>query len=311
MDYTGVVFRVFHKGKPAGEFLQEYGPGQLKASDNQPAFLLGSNRFHWEPNGNPPSYTLSLQGEVKGGKKLLRARLFFTPQPAAFPQLDPPEMTSTHTWVLAAPHCRVEGTLQWCDGAGDIQKEEPFVGRGTHDHHFGTVPLDRFVKAWQWGRIYAGDQALLYSVQTALNEIEPASALLFLLDKGRVEFFSRKFELTLKKNTRNFFWLPFFKKFGLTGGAGDPLRAVEVNHPKILSDGPVSLILETEGTWSLGGKPRKGHGMSNYVYAPRLSRKFFFPMLKGKTTVVLKPKDLFPPSSPVPGGDVSFTRPDT
>ncbi|HET9870620.1 MAG TPA: hypothetical protein VFR02_09015, partial [bacterium] len=80
LDFCGVAFRLFKHGAPAGEFFQEFTPGQLKASEEQAAVLLGPNRFHWDASGDPPGYHLSLQGAVGRGRTL-RARFFFIPEP--------------------------------------------------------------------------------------------------------------------------------------------------------------------------------------------------------------------------------------
>ncbi len=47
---------------------------------------------------------------------------------------------------------------------GNVKKEN-FVGKGYHDHHFGSVPLGQFVKAWHWGRAFLGEETLVYSLQ--------------------------------------------------------------------------------------------------------------------------------------------------
>ncbi|HEY5038371.1 MAG TPA: hypothetical protein VIJ93_04785, partial [bacterium] len=118
LDFCGVIFRLFHKGRLAGEFLQEFDHDMLRASDSQPAVLLGSNRFNWDPAGNPPSYTLTLQGPLQTNGKSLRARLFFTPERISLPAPQSSEDLPTHTWILAAPRCHVEGTIEWCDAEG-------------------------------------------------------------------------------------------------------------------------------------------------------------------------------------------------
>jgi carotenoid 1,2-hydratase len=310
LDFTGVTFRIFKKGALINEFLQEYKPGQLKASDRQPAFLLGSNRFNWEPAGNPASYTVTLQGAVKGGKRLLRARLFFTPGAFSIPPLEPPEITSTHTWILAAPRCHVEGTLQWCNAEGDVQTEVPFLGNGYHDHHFGTVPLDRFVKAWHWGRAFLGEKTIIYSVQSPMDEKEGLTGILLLLGGTKLEAFFRTKAFQISQKSRNFFWLPYQKKMSFSPVPSLTDSSLVILRTQTMGDGPVSLIFEDELSWSKSGQLLKGIGMSNYIYTPRLSSRFFFPMLKGKTTLLEKPRDLFPPSPNQPGGDVLTTRPD-
>ena len=185
------------------EFLQEFDPDMLKASDKLPAVLLGSNRFNWDPAGDPPSYTVTLQGSKIGSPKSFRVRLFFTPKKMpAFP-VTPSQGTPTHSWVLAAPRCHVEGTLQWCDREGDVVEESAFVGKGYHDHHFGSVPLDRFVKAWHWGRAFIGNETLIYPVQIPVGE-EDVPEGIFLHSDEKVPRPGRR-PLKFPKNAGTFF----------------------------------------------------------------------------------------------------------
>ncbi len=301
LDYCGVAFRIFHKDRLVGEARQEFSHLFLKASDHQCAVLLGPNRFNWDANGDPPSYVLTVQAPVRGGKKLLRARLFFTPQTSDIPNLPAPLMPSTHTWVLSAPVCHVEGTIQWCDAAGEVEKDQGFIGKGYHDHHWGTVPLDRFVKSWHWGRAFMGDKTLVYSIQTPRDENEVSEGIVLEFNKNKPGVIRREVKTSLAKNRRNFFWLPYPKQLRLTDSF-----TLDLNHDSILSDGPVALILKDQVEWKNSSESLKGLGLSNYLYAPRLSSSFFFPMLKGKTMVYTQKEEI--PLPPNPGEDVFTDR---
>ncbi len=300
LDYCGVAFRLFHKGRTVGEGLQEFPAKYFKASDKEAAVLLGPNRFNWNPQGDPPSYGVTAQAPLRGGKGLLRARLFFTPILKEFPTFSRPETPSTHTWILAAPLCHVEGTFQWCDSEGEVERAQAFVGRGYHDHHFGSVPLSRFVKAWHWGRAFLGDETLVYSVRIPTEGGEPPEGFLLTAGKDGAEAWETAFKLS--QNRRNFFWLPYQKTLEFTD-----VHSLHIRHRQILSDGPASLIFQDDVRWTADGKSLKGLGLSNYVYTPRLSSRLFFPMLKGKTTVFNSPD--FTGELPAGPGDVSTTRP--
>ena len=299
LDYCGVSFRLFHQGSMVAESLQEFSQKSLKASDKHGAVLLGPNRFNWDERGDPPSYVLTAQAPLRGGKTTVRARLFFTPLLKSFPPLPPPEIPSTHTWVLAAPLCHVEGTFEWVDREGESGKSVAFQGKGYHDHHFGSVPLDRFVKAWHWGRAILGEEALVYSVQVPLGDHEKPEGFLLTADSNEVKAWDVAFKLS--RDRRNFFWLPYQKSLEFTD-----VQSLEIGHRRILGDGPASLHFEDEVRWSNGVKNQKGRGLSNYVYPPRLSSRFFFPLLKGKSLIVRPAEDA---PLPPPSDDVSTTRP--
>ncbi|HJT23771.1 MAG TPA: hypothetical protein VJ873_04305, partial [bacterium] len=257
------------------------------------------NRFNWDQRGDPPSYVLTAQAPLSNGKTTVRARLFFTPLLKHNPTFSQPEISSTHTWVLAAPLCHVEGTFEWVDSEGDTKKEVAFVGKGYHDHHFGSVPLDRFVKTWHWGRAFLGDDILVYSVKIPVDGPERPEGLLLTANSDEVKAWDVAFKLS--QNRRNFFWLPYQKCLGFTD-----VHSLTVTHRQILNDGPAHLIFEDEVHWMANGRDLKGRGLSNFVYAPRLSSRFFFPLLKGKSLIIRPSED---DSLPPPSDDVSTTRP--
>ena len=300
LDYCGVSFRLFHKGRMVVESLQEFSPKSLKASDKHGAVLLGPNRFNWDERGDPPSYVLTVQAPLRGGKTTLRARLFFTPLLKENPILPQPEIPSTHTWILAAPVCHVEGTLEWVNREGEAKKEVAFLGKGYHDHHFGTVPLDRFIKAWHWGRAFIKDQTIVYSLQIPMEETENPTSFVWVNGprvKGVVNI-----PLRPSLSKKNFFWLPYLSKLNFHND-----HNLYIHHRERLSDGPVSLVFKDYVQWEPDGKERyQGEGMSNYLYTPRLSSRLFFPFLKAKSLIIKAPEDV---ELPPPTDDVSTTRP--
>lgn len=295
LDYCGVTVRLFHKGSLVVESLQEFPARSLKASDKHGAVLLGPHRFNWDAAGDPPSYVLTTQAPTSKGT--FRARLFFTPLVKDFPTLPAPEMPSTHTWVLAAPLCHVEGTFEWVDKEGEPLKESAFVGTGSHDHHFGTVPLDRFLTAWHWGRAFLDGEALIYSLRLPV-EGPPEGFLMSAGPKG-VRGWSVLFETSRKRF--NVFGLPFHRTLDFTAD-----KTLTIDHTRTLADGPVQTIFEDRLKGSFNGVGVSAPGLSHYLYLPRLSSRLFFPLLKGKSLIVHPAETNVPP----PSGDVTTTRPD-
>jgi carotenoid 1,2-hydratase len=293
LDYCGIAFRVFRHEKLIGESLEEFSGKFLKASDHHGAVKLGPSRFNWDESGNPSSYVITVQSPRGRNKGYLRARLFFTPLLKEIPHLPSLEIPSTHTWVLAAPLCHVEGTLQWCDTLGNVVTEEPFIGRGCHDHHWGSVPLNRFVNSWHWGRSFIGDKTFIYSVQTPVNKNEKPDSFLLVLNKDKIETINRTSQTKLAGRRRNFFWLAYQKNLTF-----QETYTLNINHKNILSDGPAALIFQDQIEWKTPGETLKGSGMSNYLYTPRLSSRFFFPMLKARTMVYTQMEDAFLPPTP-------------
>jgi len=302
LDYCGVAFRIFRNNSLAEESLQEFSGKFLKASDHHGAVKLGPSRFNWDEDGNPSSYVITVQSPLHSKRGYLRTRLFFTPLLQEIPHLPPPEMPSTHTWLLAAPLCHVEGTLQWCNALGDIKKEEGFIGKGYHDHHWGSVPLERFIKSWHWGRAFVGNKTFIYSVQSPISKNEKTESILLILNKDKVETISRSSNTQINSRRHNFFWLPYERNLSFNDG-----YTLKINHKNILSDSPVSLVFQDQVEWKTSGGS-KGSGISNYLYTPRLSNKLFFPMLKSRTTVYTQTEEAPTGFINQPGGDVFTDR---
>lgn len=305
LDYCGVSFRLFHKGTLVAESLQEFSQKSLKASDKHGAVLLGPNRFNWDERGDPPSYVLTAQAPLHGGRTTIRARLFFTPNLKYSPTLPQPDIPSTHTWVLAAPLCHVEGTFEWVDHEGESGRIVPFVGKGYHDHHFGSVPLGRFVKSWHWGRVFLGNKTLVYSFQWPADGKEAPQGILFFSDREKESFVTRDFSFKILKASHNFFWLPYHRSLEVSEIPSIPGSSLKINH-QILGDGPVSLILKNDVIWTVNDSAILNQGLSNYIYTPRLSNRLFYPLLKGKSLIIKSSTTADPPPD---SGDVSTTRP--
>jgi carotenoid 1,2-hydratase len=219
------------------------------------------------------------------------------------PTLPGPEFLSTHTWVLAAPVCHVEGTFQWCNPSGDIKKEIGFVGKGFHDHHFGTVPIDRFIENWHWGWTTLGNKTLVYSTQTFQDKNEKPEGILLVFRGNKLQSAQRKLSVNFKNTRRNLFWLPYAQKLEF----GD--LDLYLEHQNLLSNGPAQLTFQDQVKWKYAGDSLKGHGLSNYLHTSRLSKPFFFPMLKGQSVLYTK-KSSLNISTPHPQGGVSTERPE-
>jgi carotenoid 1,2-hydratase len=305
LDYCGVSFRLFYRGAMVVESLQEFSQKSLKASDKYGAVLLGPNRFNWDQRGDQPSYVLTVQAPIHGDRTTVRVRLFFTPNAVKITNFlgsEDPEAggLSTHTWVLAAPWCHVEGTLEWVNREGEPLKVAAFLGEGYHDHHFGAVPPGRFIKAWHWGHARLGEENLVYSVQVPEGVGEPEQTFLLSARGSQTRLWNSG--VVLSKKRWNFFGLPYKKRLDFPG-----CQSLRIDHSQILGDGPAHLLFGDKVRWNLEDRVLKGRGLSSYLYTPRLSSPFFFPLLKGKSLIVQTTSDTGP--LPPPSDDVSTTRP--
>jgi hypothetical protein len=148
-----------------------------------------------------------------------------------------------------------------------------------------------------------GNETLVYSVQIPAGKNEQPAG--FLLTAGLSDSRTWQVSYRLAKKWRNIFWLPFHKNLEFTDA-----QVLQIHHHRTLSGGPVSLFWEDRVRWVKEGKTLEGHGLSTYLYTPRLSNPFFFPMLKAKTIRLVKPAPGPPDSRDRPGGGIFFNRPD-
>lgn len=106
------------------------------------------------------SYRLTVLTPSVDGKPI-RASIRFAPAAGTVPlerNLGSPDRP--HHWILAAPDCRVDGTV----AIGDTSTK--FAGRGYHDHNAGAEEMSLAMRRWEWGRVHLGDQTHIYYAST-------------------------------------------------------------------------------------------------------------------------------------------------
>ena len=93
--------------------------------------------------------------------KPIRASIRFSPAAGTEPfERNLGSTALPHQWILAAPDCRVEGSV----AIGDTSTN--FEGRGYHDHNAGAEEMSLAMQRWEWGRVHIGDQTHVYYAST-------------------------------------------------------------------------------------------------------------------------------------------------
>jgi hypothetical protein len=166
-EYPCVAFSVYEGGQVLGDFATLYRQEEFSASQDRPLVRVGPNTFAREPDG-------TLRLELRQG---LSADLFFHPlfqhAPLQRRLVSPGATAGEHHWVVAAPLCRVEGTIRSGTGATGA-RELSFVGRGYHDHHYGTAPAGA---DWARGRVLADERVLAFHVAPSPSPAAADAAL--------------------------------------------------------------------------------------------------------------------------------------
>lgn len=165
-DFPCAYFCVYRNGRILHQFMTQVAPRDYAARMDVVDVRIGENRLstsegslHLQMSGSP--WKLTWQGPKTDHSAALRADLRFAPTfphaPAERVFLSRAMTGAEHHWVIANPHCAVEGTIH-VDGAEPIR----FSGTGYHDHNYGAGPLGHGLARWIWGRAMLDDQVVTF-----------------------------------------------------------------------------------------------------------------------------------------------------
>lgn len=81
-------------------------------------------------------------------------------------------------WLVAIPRGTVEGTITVRGQTRTVH------GEGYHDHNWGTLPFEDYLREWYWGRAYLGDYTIIFSLTHALPAYGNTTLPQILLARG-------------------------------------------------------------------------------------------------------------------------------
>ena len=153
LDHSAVGLSWYRDGKQVAYALSGHKADAFRHQADPFEIQVGTSRVARDADG---SYRLTvLTPSVEG--KPIRASIRFTPAAGTEPferNLGSEELP--HQWILAAPDCKVEGSVAIGDQSLNFQ------GRGYHDHNAGSEEMSLAMKRWEWGRVHIGDQTHIY-----------------------------------------------------------------------------------------------------------------------------------------------------
>ena len=118
---------------------------------------VATSRVARDPDG---MYRLTVLTPSVAGKPI-RASLRFIPAASTEPfERNLGSVELPHQWILAAPDCRVAGSV----AIGDTSTN--FQGRGYHDHNAGAEEMSLAMRRWEWGRVHIKDETHVYYAST-------------------------------------------------------------------------------------------------------------------------------------------------
>jgi hypothetical protein len=186
-----------------------------------------------------------------------------------------------HTWVLAAPTCRVHGAMEIRRPAG--ARTLTFRGMGYHDHNYGVEDFTVAMRAWSWGRVHTPEDTLVYydvaprgshALTRRLIHLEHETGAVRMLD-GTLAGHGWRPNAFLLSSPGAIRWRG--SGGGVTlSGAARPRTIVDPGpfYLRFLSDFDVTL--EQDGVIHR----HRGPGFAEYLQPARLDWRWTWPMLK-------------------------------
>lgn len=187
-----VALCLYRDGRPLVRAINEYAAQDFDARTDHPDCRIARNRFRLDTTLDESRYIITLDEPLRR-KQRLKATLQWTiregdfsnkqpfHQPTASPVATPDNAASSHgdenpslfggksaetsdgvhDWNMAAPRCRVSGTLAVVNRDGRA-REQQFRGTGYHDHNRDRRWMPDAIDQWQWGRAHFADTTAVF-----------------------------------------------------------------------------------------------------------------------------------------------------
>ena len=180
LDHCAIGLHWYHDGKLAAYALNAYRRTQFQYSADPFRVQVAGNCLVRQPEG---TYRLEIETPAVDGRRTLHVQLSFSPAPGTQPLERDLGHGAPHLWILAAPECRVQGTVTL--GSGSAARSLEFQGRGYHDHNAGAEEISLAMSRWHWGRVHVGDTTHVY--YHARTRQETSQTLWITLKNGATE----------------------------------------------------------------------------------------------------------------------------
>jgi carotenoid 1,2-hydratase len=299
--YPAAHLAVFQKGKRVAQFLNLYPPESSVGTTSE--IRIGPNRITLRQDGSFGMVARGYPYELKRGRPhkrndlLLTADLTFTP---TFPGIAhtrpfraPDRMGAAHHWVLAAPHGRMNGSLQLLDRSENQSLLEMNVDTlGYHDHVYGSGGLATGVKTLLWGFIQGETWTAAWH-QTLSGAVTPDHADGFVFfEKNRKPLVIDAPETRLSKSSFSNWLLRHPGRITMHGSDsyGHPIELL-LTHNKVLDTAPFHTYLSAQGSVMLPGGRGNARGLlvgQGATHVLRL-RRLRWPILSDLTLLAITP----------------------
>jgi carotenoid 1,2-hydratase len=260
-DFPCAYFVIYRNGKILSQFMTQYPAADFEASRDQTNVRIGPNTLirdeagalHLSMQGTP--WRVTWQGPRRETGVTLRAEFTFKPRLPLDPHerrfFSPQLAGAEHNWVIADPLCDVTGTIEFGEKVS-------FVGRGYHDHNYGTGPIGPGLKRWVWGRMLLNHRVVTfhYALPTA-HDLSPEVHLIEADATSRREISSQKVDCDWLGKTAMGLAYPKRIDFG---------EALRLSNPRVTDSAPFYMRLIYEAT----SRGEKGTAFCEVAHPHRL-----------------------------------------
>lgn len=254
--HNALFFALYHRGRLHAYHFTRFPRSEVKTASSLPMTLqFGPNRLFLSADGIA---RLEIADENANGHRLTASLSFIAPPLIGTEDKSENVPTTDHSWLPAAPICRVSGQIVLRAAQNKDAQIIKFAGRGYHDHNWGRLPFDANVQDWYWARGTLTDEraVLLYHVRYRGRQ-KPVSHLL-LFDHGILT--SHNAEVRLSRITLNGFGTRYATQLSVESGN---LR-VQFRLGARLDSAPFYVRALCDAEVTVGGVTETGQGMGEY-----------------------------------------------
>jgi carotenoid 1,2-hydratase len=277
-DFALLSFTLYRRGRWHSYLLNEYPADQCETTADRPFIRIAGSAAEWLPGEG--AFRVRVADSLLGGGGI-EGELRFRPEALPHCTTGPGDGSASHTWVLAAPVCRVEGAVRIRRPAGE--ETVRFSGTGYHDHNHGTEDFTAAMRAWSWGRVHLPDATLVYYDVTPLDGLAPTRRLL-LVERGTGRVHRLEGPVAGHGWRANPFLLRAPGEIRFHGTSEGVKVEGQVRPGSIVDPGPFYLrfLSDFDVTVEQDGRSyrHRGQGFAEYLQPARLDWRWTWPMLK-------------------------------
>ena len=262
-DQNAMFFALYHHGRLHAYHFTRFSPLDIAASEALPLCL------HFGPNcliqTHKSCWNLDLADENANGRRLAATLRFASPPLIAGEQKET-LLDSEHSWLPAAPFCRVSAAITLGEPHNPGAEKINFTGTGYHDHNWGRLPFDAAIRDWYWARaaLPAERSVILYHVQPHRGR---AVSHLLLFEHGRLARHDAEARVHLSRPVWNGFGTRYGSRLTASGAGVNAVFRFGAR----LDSAPFYVRALCAAEVEVEGQVERGQGIGEYLRPRQMS----------------------------------------